>query len=105
MEDPLKDMSHKKYIPTIYAKMLKRYERGALGLNPDEDRMMRMFIHGTDRHMCIHVAELSISGRNNRPTITVTPESVGRQPFDLGGYYLNPEMREDNGQSESNFGL
>lgn len=86
-------MNNKESIPEIYTKSLAEYELAVLGLKPE--KMLRIFCHSIDnKHLCIHAARLSMSGPWNSPTITIEDNAIGHQPFDLGGYHLNPIKSE-----------
>jgi hypothetical protein len=84
-------MEKKESIPEIYTKSLAAYEMAALGLDPGEAGMLRVFAHNRGDHLCIHAARFEMSGPWHTPTMNVQDNAVGHQRFDLGGYYLDPE--------------
>jgi hypothetical protein len=88
----MKNRDNEKYIPKIYTKTLGEYEFRVLGLDPHDERPLRVFCHNRGPQMCIHATRLSISSQGLMPTVVVEDDAIARQNFDLGGYYLKPEL-------------
>lgn len=76
-------------------KTIENYERRIIGIPETSPRpkLFQMAVHENGSEICIHIWNMTLSGKWSAPTMQVT-EEIHRQNYDAGGFYLAPDEME-----------